>query len=277
MERQCCLHRLRRPRNKSINRRLPSRFRRHYTSFVASNRCLLACPNALLTPVWFGEEAPGHECSEESRCGISGASLRAGSFSQRWLLWVPPQRPSRTSSRSRESSPSPRSSGNPAQNNPALNSILSGDIYKVILDFKGSIHSPGTYRNFQPPDPCFLSVAGAACFIDASAGASETSFGAISLTITADLDGIHDDLSLLACLNTGGGCVFGNQLDASFQILAADLNSHNAPATGLDQPHPLDFLEDDGVTDIQGTVNAYSYTSGVPGPAAVPEPSTWPY
>jgi hypothetical protein len=117
-------------------------------------------------------------------------------------------------------------------------------------------------------------------FHDASTGASETSFGAISLTITADLDGIHDDLSLLACLNTGGGCVFGNQLDASFQILAADLNSHNAPATGLDQPHPLDFLEDDGVTDIQRTVSAYSYTSGVPGtpggpgPAAVREPST---
>ena len=111
-------------------------------------------------------------------------------------------------------------------------------------------------------------------FHDASTGASETSFGAISLTITADLDGIHDDLSLLACLNTGGGCLFGNQLDASFQILAADLNSHNAPATGLDQPHPLDFLEDDGVTDIQRTVSAYSYTSGVPGPAAVPEPST---
>lgn len=88
---------------------------------------------------------------------------------------------------------SPQDSGNPAQNNPALNSILSGDTYRVILDFNGSIHSPGTYTNFQPPDPCFLSSASAACFIDASAGASETSFGAISLTIAADLDGIHDD------------------------------------------------------------------------------------
>ena len=40
-------------------------------------------------------------------------------------------------------SQSSQDSGNPAQNNPALNSILSGGIYKVILDFNGSIHSPG--------------------------------------------------------------------------------------------------------------------------------------
>jgi hypothetical protein len=89
------------------------------------------------------------------------------------------------------------------------------------------------------------------------------------LTIIANADNIHDDLSVLACLTTGSGCDQGNQLDANFQVLAADLNSQNALAVGLDQPHPLDLLEDDGVTDIHGNITSYSYTSQSP----VPEPS----
>jgi hypothetical protein len=42
------------------------------------------------------------------------------------------------------------------------------------------------------------------------------------------------------------------------------LTSQNVTAIGLDQPHPLDLLEDDGVTDIQGSITGYSN---------VPEPS----
>lgn len=162
---------------------------------------------------------------------------------------------------------SPQDTGNQAQNNPSLNQIQDGDAYTVTLNYNGSIHSPGTYTNFLPPTPC--SLTSPACFNDPAAGATETSFASVSLTIIANADNIHDDLSVLACLTTGSGCDQGNQLDANFQILAADLNSQNALAVGLDQPHPLDLLEDDGVTDIHGNITSYSYTSQSP----VPEPS----
>ena len=66
--------------------------------------------------------------------------------------------------------------------------------------------------------------------------------------------------------------VNGNQLDASFRIPSASLNSLNVAAPGLDPPHPLDLLEDDGITDIHGSITSYSYTgsaSVVPGPASL--------
>jgi hypothetical protein len=44
----------------------------------------------------------------------------------------------------------------------------------------------------------------------------------------------------------------------------------NVSATGLDQPHPLDLLENDGATDIHGSITSYSNTGSV---NAVPEPS----
>jgi hypothetical protein len=58
----------------------------------------------------------------------------------------------------------------------------------------------------------------------------------------------------------------GNQLDGNFSIAAAGLNSQNVAATGMGLA-PLDLLEDDGVTDIHGSVTSYSET-------AVPEPSS---
>jgi hypothetical protein len=144
----------------------------------------------------------------------------------------------------------------PAVNNPGLNNILDLQAYTVTLGFLGSITVPGTYNlsslTFRVP----------------TAPASEISFGSISLTITAN--GGFDQFSLLGCLTTGGGCFVGNQLDANFQIPAAGLNSQNVAATGLDPPHPLDLLEDDGITDIQGTITTYSNTSA----NAVPEPSS---
>lgn len=65
----------------------------------------------------------------------------------------------------------------PAGNNSSLNSILNGDAYTVILDFAGVINSVGTYTDFS-----------GATFSDPGAPATETSFGLISLTISAEWD-----------------------------------------------------------------------------------------
>jgi len=145
----------------------------------------------------------------------------------------------------------------PAVNNPGLNNIQDLQSYLVTLVFPGSITAPGTYN-----------LTGGLTFSDSTAAASENNFDSISLTIT--LSGGFDEFSLLGCLTTGGGCLIGNQLDANFKIPAASLNSQNVAATGLDPPHPLDLLEDDGITDIQGTITTYSNTSA----NAVPEPSS---
>jgi hypothetical protein len=146
----------------------------------------------------------------------------------------------------------------PAANNPTLNNILINQAYAVTLMFAGSITAPGTYNL----------TGGSLTFSVPTAPASEASFGSLSLTITAN--GGFDDFSFLGCLPTGSGCLVGNQLDANFRILAAGLNAQNVAATGLDPPHPLDLLEDDGSTDIHGTITSYSYTGRV---SAVPEPS----
>src|SRR6267143_1981199 len=145
----------------------------------------------------------------------------------------------------------------PAVNNSDLNNIQDLHAYLVTLVFPGSITAPGTYN-----------LTGGLTFSDSTAAASENNFDSISLTIT--LSGGFDEFSLLGCLTTGGGCLIGNQLDANFRIPAASLNSQNVAATGLDPPHPLDLLEDDGTTDIHGTITSYSYTGTV---SAVPEPS----
>jgi hypothetical protein len=144
----------------------------------------------------------------------------------------------------------------PAVNNPALNLIADGDPFTVTLNFAGSIGSPGTY-------PLTLTGAGM-IFQDPTAPAIENLFVSASLTVSPDVNPLYDDISLLGCLSSGSGCAFGNQLDANFAIPATGLNSQNVAAIGLDQPHPLDLLEDDGATDIQGSITGYSY---------VPEPS----
>ena len=147
----------------------------------------------------------------------------------------------------------------PAANNSSLNNILDGDSWNVALAFDGAIPGPGTYSNLANASLTFS---------DPAAGANEASFGFISLTIS-EVFGL-DQFSLLGCLTTGSACAAGNQLSATFEILAANLNSPGSVALGLDQPHPLDLLEDDGTTDIQGTITHYSYTAP---PAPAPEPS----
>jgi hypothetical protein len=143
----------------------------------------------------------------------------------------------------------------PAVNNPSLNGILDGALYTAALSFEGSITSPGTY---DLSGSNFL-------FSVAADGASESNFNTISLTIAQA--GLSDQVTLHACLTTGSGCNQGNELDLRFVIPSTTLNSQNVTAVGIPGLVPLDLLEDDGVTDIQGSISSYSY-SQTPEPAA---------
>lgn len=149
----------------------------------------------------------------------------------------------------------------PAVNNPSLNLILTGDAYSVTINFPGVITAPS---------PVPLDLTGSmVTFVDTTVSVTESSFGLISLSVLAN--GANIDFSLLACLTTGSDCGVGNFLSANWRIPTADLNS-TVPviAVGLDQLHPLDLLEDDGITDIQGTIDSYSYQFANP----IPEPSS---
>jgi len=150
----------------------------------------------------------------------------------------------------------------PAVNNAGLNNIVDGDSYTITLDFTGSISGTGTYD-----------LTGAALsFTDPTASAIETSFDTVSLTVSDD--GGSDDVSLLGCLTTGSGCFFGNYLALNFQIPSAGLNSQNVAAQGISGLYPsLDLLEDDGTTDIEASVTAYSYTAASVAPT--PEPGSF--
>ena len=148
-------------------------------------------------------------------------------------------------------------------NNQALNNIQVSDPFTVSLDFTGSgisaVTTPGLYD-----------LTGAnLMFSDPAVPATETSFGSITLVVTNA--GSVDDVTLYGCLTTGTACNQGNSLSASFEIPAASLNAASVAATSLDQPHPLDLLEDDGVTDIQGQIATYSYSSSSSS-SSVPEP-----
>jgi hypothetical protein len=158
--------------------------------------------------------------------------------------------------------------GNLAVNNPSLNNIMDGDAYSVtLLNFPESITGPGLYG---------LTLRSMA-FSDPTAPASETSFGTslcgslACLTVSTDaMDGAFDDIGLFACLTTGSGCLFGDYLSVNFEIPAASLNSTNVAASLNPGLNPsFDLLEDDGVTDVQGSVTSYSYT----GTSPAPEPS----
>jgi len=147
----------------------------------------------------------------------------------------------------------------PAGSNPLLNTIQDGDLYTITLTFAGSVPGAGTFNLTG------LSV----LFSDPTAAATESAFSTASITVTPS--GGMDQVSVLACLAVGSGCSFGNFAALNFMIPFGDLN-----ASGIAQPipglTPLDLLEDDGITDIQGTVTSYSYSSSG-GTQPVPEPS----
>src|SRR5215472_12263460 len=131
----------------------------------------------------------------------------------------------------------PQDQSEPASFNPSLNNIAFGAPFTVTLTFAGAISGPGTY-----------SLTGVS-FNVPSAPATESSFSSATLTIVDS--GGFDQFSLLACLSSGV-CGAGNQLDSNFKIPDTMFFGQNVSATGLDQPHPLDLLEDDSLTDIQG-------------------------
>jgi hypothetical protein len=145
----------------------------------------------------------------------------------------------------------------PAVNNPALNNIGDFDNYVVTINSQGQILSPGLYNT---PD---LTLS----FVDAGAGASETAFNSVSVSVV--VDGSFFDISVLGCLSTGSSCNTGNELDANFRIANTDLGSSNAQAFAIPALNPsLDLLEDDGVTDIQGSATNFA-NAGVPEPGTI--------
>lgn len=144
----------------------------------------------------------------------------------------------------------------PATSNAGLNSIMDGDDFSVSLNFARSISSAGT----------FDLTGSKVLFSVPAANATEDSFDAISLTVANS--GTSAQFSLLACL-AGAACNQGNELDLNFTIPFANLNSLNVTAQGIPNLLPLDLLEDDGITDIHGSIGTYSYAP----PSAVPEPS----
>jgi PEP-CTERM motif len=146
----------------------------------------------------------------------------------------------------------------PAVNNPSLNSIADGDTFLVTLTFTGSITGPGTS---SPPGATLT-------FLDSTASVSETGFGG-SKSVSVVSDGASYELSVFGCLTTGNdGCLGGNYLSANFQIPISGLNSASVTAQLVPNLYPpLDLEEDDGTTDIQGSINSYTYSQ-------VPEPSS---
>jgi hypothetical protein len=146
----------------------------------------------------------------------------------------------------------------PAGNNAGLNQISDGDSYTVNLSFTGAISTSGTYP-----------LTGVS-FITSS-GAKEDSFSSAILTVLQS--GNSEVLSLFACLATGSGCDQGNELGLNFSVASADFTSLNGTPQQIDGLLPLDLLEDDGVTDLHGSVSSFSNTSPASSSTGVPEPS----
>jgi hypothetical protein len=146
----------------------------------------------------------------------------------------------------------------PASNNPALNRIPDGADVVVTWTFPGAITSPGSYL-----------LPGSSLLFDVpSANAMESHFASQSLTVAQA--GALDLFSLLGCLSTGSACDQGNELTLNFVVASTLINSTQAPALSIGGIVPLDLLEDDGATEIQASLQTYSYTS-----AAVPEPAAF--
>ena len=144
----------------------------------------------------------------------------------------------------------------PAVNHPGLNSVNDGDSYLVTLSFTGDITAEGLFP-----------LTGAS-FLDMTANIPESSFDPL-WSINVANNGSNFDLSVLACLTTGAACNQGNFLAANFRIPSATLNAQNVPADVIPGLLPFELLEDDGSTDIQGSLDTYSYSGNV---APVPEP-----
>ena len=145
----------------------------------------------------------------------------------------------------------------PAVSNNALNNIVDGQTFQVTLTSATPISAPG-----------FYDLTGSSLvFSVPSAMASEERFGVTSLSLTQD--GGYLDFSLYGCI-ADADCSIGNALSASFSIPAGSLGGSDVATTGLDEPHPFELLEDDGVTDLHGSIGTYSNTALV----TTPEPAS---
>jgi hypothetical protein len=146
----------------------------------------------------------------------------------------------------------------PAINNADLNLVLDGDSFDILASFDGPVTS-GIH------DLTGLNL----IFRGASSDVVERGFNSGSLTIAQS--GGSAQFSLFGCLGTGSGCGQGNELALTFMIPGGRLNDQNVAAEGIFGLLPLDLLEDDGATDIHGTVNSYSRTAANP----TPEPAAF--
>jgi hypothetical protein len=149
----------------------------------------------------------------------------------------------------------------PAANNPDLNLIMDGDAYTIQLSFLGNVSGPGTHAL----EDVILS------FSTARNGLVENEFDSASLTVTQA--GNSDLVSIFACLQTGSGCNQGNELDLNFVVPVAGLNAAGVMPANVDGLLPFDLLEDDGVTDIHGSIGSYSYSPPSSTPPPISEPS----
>jgi hypothetical protein len=148
--------------------------------------------------------------------------------------------------------------GTTAVANPTLNNIQDGDAYSVLLNFAGVISSPGTFS--------LSSIV----LTDLTHPATEGAFISGSLTLSQSA-GV-DTFSVFGCLIDSATCLLGNQLSLNFLIPSSGVTQSGVSAQAVPGINPsMDLLEDDGATDIQGTISGYSQpTEG----AATPEPST---
>jgi hypothetical protein len=154
-----------------------------------------------------------------------------------------------------------------AVNNPSLNNILDGNTYSVTINLAGTITSSTSSVTYD--------LTGAA-FTVQGVSASETSFDLSNplTSLTVSPAGAFDDVFLSVCLTTGSACDQGDELLLDFMIAASELNSASTPASYISGLYPpLNLLEDDGQTDIQGSVTSYSYTSSALG--VTPEPASF--
>ena len=144
----------------------------------------------------------------------------------------------------------------PAVNNPTLNLLRDGDLFTILLSFAGAFDAPGVY-SLTAADLVFSTPA---------LPNLEADFDSATLIIARS--GASDVISILACLTTGSGCDTGNELDLNFMVPAADFHGHNVATAQVPGVLPLDLLEDDGVTDIHGSIDQFSSSTSTPEPTS---------
>lgn len=137
----------------------------------------------------------------------------------------------------------------PAAFNPSLNGAQFGDQFIVQFTVTPPLASPGVYAITS------------ASFTDLTASATETGIDTGTLNISAS--GSDFVFSGFACVQAGN-CSTGNELDLNFSVPQSLLLSA-ASTTSVPGLKDFELLEDDGATDLIGSLTSYQ---------TVPEPSS---